>query len=369
MSTYKVPLTTILEIIPHGNADSLSVYKVYGFEVIGGLNQYKVGDSVIFIPPDSILPLEIEEKVFGKDSKVKLHKSRVRQIRLRGRPSLGLIVSPDKLGIIKGKLEEDYAEFLGIKKYEPPVLVDSRIKGTRSPKPLCNPLLHEYSGIENVKWFPDLFKDEEVIIQTKLHGTNARAAYLPSVANTWKKKLLKFFNMLPPFEYVYGSNRVELTNRSGYTGYYGKDLYGETLNRVKAFEKLKPGETIYGEIIGPGIQANYHYGHKELHFVLFDVKVLQEDGTQKWLNPEETQAYAEGRGFDFVPVIYKGKFDKELVDKLATGKCDYYPEHIKEGVVVKSRYNYNDLNMKANKRALKFINPQYLDDKSNTDIS
>jgi len=368
MSTYKVPLTTILEIMPHGNADSLVVYKVYGFEVIGKLGQYQIGSQVIFIPPDSIVPPEVESKIFGKDSKIKLLKSRVRQIRLRGRPSLGLIVSPEILGIINGELEKDYAEELNIKKYEPPVVFDSRPQGQRTPKPLCNPLFQEYHGVENVKWWPDLFKDEDIIVQTKLHGTNARLAYLPSIPNTLKKKILKFFGLLPKNEYVYGSNRVELTNRSGYTGFYGKDLYGETLNKVKAFNKLKAGETIYGEIIGPGIQANYHYGHKELHFVLFDVKKLQEDGSQVWLNPEEVEAYAKERGFDFVPVIYTGKFDKELIDKLSTGPCDYYPQHIKEGVVVKSRYNYNDLKMKANKRALKFINPQYLDDKSNSDV-
>src|ERR1019366_276226 len=49
-STYKVPLTTILELNPHNNAERLELATVYGFQVIVRKGQYKVGDKVIYIP-------------------------------------------------------------------------------------------------------------------------------------------------------------------------------------------------------------------------------------------------------------------------------------------------------------------------------
>ena len=92
---YKVPLTKVLDVFPHPNADRLSVATIYGFHVVIRKDQYKVGDEVIFIPPDSVLPQEIENIIFGKDSKIKLHNHRVKHIRIRGFQSYGMVVNLD----------------------------------------------------------------------------------------------------------------------------------------------------------------------------------------------------------------------------------------------------------------------------------
>ena len=132
------------------------------------------------------------------------------------------------------------------------------------------------------------------------------------------------------------------------------------------FNKIKPYEVIYGELIGPGIQKNYTYGHKEHHFVLFDVKKVQEDGSLIWLNPEEVEAYAKERGFDFVPVLYKGPFNKEFTKTLTEGPSVLAPsQKIREGVVIKSRYEYDN---EQSKKALKWLGEAYLDQKDTTDF-
>lgn len=96
------------------------------------------------------------------------------------------------------------------------------------------------------------------------------------------------------------------------------------------------------------------------------VRILQQDGTQRWLNPEEAEEYAKERGFDFVPILYKGEFNLDLMEKLATGPSDLDPlQQVKEGCVIKSRYNYD---IDQNKQALKLINPDYLADRNNTDF-
>jgi RNA ligase (TIGR02306 family) len=73
-SGYKVPLTQILEIKEHPNADRLEIAVVYGFEVVVGKGSYKTGDTVIYIPIDSILPQDLEDHLFPEGSKIKLTK-------------------------------------------------------------------------------------------------------------------------------------------------------------------------------------------------------------------------------------------------------------------------------------------------------
>lgn len=370
MSRFCVPITTIKAIRPHPDLDttSLEIADVYNWEVVVKKGQYQVEDRIIFVMPDSLLTPELEAKIFGPDSKIKLHKGRVRQIRLRKFPSQGLIIPVSLLPDPTLPLETDVAEILGITKYEPEVPDYQQLpKGTKQRnKPLTNPRFHEYNGVDNIKYYRDKLENKEVVVQTKLHGTNARFGMHLTVPNTLWKKFLNFFGLLPTHEYCYGSNKVELTNRVGHKGYYGEDVYGKAFKDCRAQAKVKPGETIYGEIVCEGIQAGYHYGWKTPHFVLFDVKVTLEDGTQKYLDPEYAQRYAQERDFDFVPVIFTGLFDINKIEPLISGRCDYYPLHTKEGVVIKIRNGYHDENF--GKQAYKWINPVYLDDKKNTDF-
>lgn len=402
-STYQVAFTKIKELSAHPDPETtaLEIATVYGFQVVVRKGAYNVGDFVLYIPIDSVLPEDFESLIFGEGSKVKLHNHRVRQIRLRKFPSQGMLVEVEtvkKLLDLRGlksnidfKLEKDYSELLGVKKYEPPVpdYILKRQNGQgKKERPLENPLLHKYDGLNNIKWYPDLFTEgEQVVIQEKLHGSNCRAGILPAVKPnighiTDQLKQLNLRNALlltkkyiklslskeTVYEVAYGSNNVELTNRAKNQGYYGTDIYGAVLNKVRAFDKIKPNEVIYGEVIGEGIQKNYNYGHKEHHFVLFDVKIVKADGSTAWLNPEEVQAYGKERGFDVVPTLYEGPFNKQLAHELTRGKSVYCPDQkIREGIVIKGK-EYNNMLCHGNRKSLKYISEDYLDDKNNTDF-
>lgn len=368
---YKVPLTRILAINPHPNADRLEIAKVYDFDVVTQKGKYQPGNYVVYVPIDSILPKDLEDKLFPKESKIKLTNSRVRQCRIRQFPSQGLLIDPDDLDLPGfTRLEDDLSEIYGIKKYEPPV-VETQGNRTKkqSRKLVPNPNFHGYNGIDNAKYYPDLFKaDEEVVVQCKLHGTNARLGKLKFYPNTLWKKIKSFFKLAPEYELVYGSNNVQISDNGSYKGFYQEDLYGRTFKRLNIADKVKDNELVYGEIIGEGIQKNYHYGHREPYFVLFDVKTFNPDGTWQWLNPDEAEQYAKDRGFDFVPVLYKGLYSKDEIAKLVSGPSVYCPEQkVREGITIKSRYNYNDPFMSSSKRVVKWINPEYLDDTSNSD--
>lgn len=368
-STYKVPLTKIISIDPHPNADRLELATVYGFQVIVKKDAHKVGDEMIYVPIDSILPQNLEDHLFPPDAKIKLDKHRVKQIRIRKIASQGMLISKEEIkavfGFVPDREENDYKEILGITKYEPPAPKFQSEMGGSNPriKPKENPLFHKYNGLDNIKWFPTMFKETDiVVVQEKIHGTNARAAKLPFVANTLWKKIKMFFKLAPKFEFCYGSNNVQLQDRPGYTGYYGDNIYGKVFEALDIINKLKDGEAVYGEIYGSGIQKNYNYGCKEGEhkFILFDVKIIQEDGSLKWLSPEEVVGFAKERGFDVVPELYKGPFNMALVKELSQGDSVLAPsQKVREGVVVKDLHNYND--ERGNKRALKVINEAYLD--------
>jgi hypothetical protein len=75
-------------------------------------------------------------------------------------------------------------------------------------------------------------------------------------------------------------------------------------------------------------------------------------------NSEEVESFAKDRGFEFVPVLYKGPYSKEVVDHCTKGPSVFDPNtKVREGCVVKSRYNYD---VEQNKNCLKSINPDYL---------
>ena len=374
MSNFKVPLTQIREILPHANAERLEVAVVYGFQVIVKKGVYEVGDPVLYIPIDSIIPQKLHDHLFPPDSKIKLEKRRVRQIRIRQLASQGMIIDPDDVDEVYGEdtlkgIEDDHAEVLGITKYEP--IVTEHVPGKpggRKEKRRENPLFHQYNGLENIKWYPEKFKaDEMVVFQEKIHGSNARAAMMPYAANTLYKRILKFFGLAPSHEFCYGSNTVQLQNKPGHKGFYGTDIYGEVFTALKAEEKIKPGEAIYGEIYGMNTQKNYAYGSPDQRkFVLFDVKILNTDGTYRWLDPDEVQVYADQRGFQTVPELYRGPFvSLEFAKSYTVGASVLAPEQpVREGIVVKAYKNYDEY---GNKRALKIISEAYLDDHSNSD--
>lgn len=373
-STYKVPLTTILEINPHSNAERLEIATIYGFQVVVGKGKYKAGDVVIYIPIDSILPKWLEDKLFPEGSKVKLHNSRVRQIRLRGLASQGMVLDTtdvmEKVNFKKAKIEDDLAAILGIVKYEPPQAGPSSTRGAgRSRnKKHEHPLFHKYNGLDSIKWFPNLFKEgEEVVVQEKIHGTNARASILPFATNTFKKKLLRLLGLAPKVEKCYGSNNVDISAATDYKGFYGEDIYGKTFSELDVFSRLKTGEIVYGEIAGPGIQKGYDYSLNTHKFIVFDVKQLQSDGKSlEWLTPSEVEEFCRERGFEHVPVLYRGPFNKHVMYDLTKGASILDPNtKVREGIVIKAADEYCVL---GNKKALKYISEQYLDDKTNTDF-
>ena len=362
MSIFKVPLTTVKSVFPHPNADRLSIAVVYGFNIVVGKDQYEAGDLCIFVSPDSLLPLDLEVKLFGPESKIKLNKGRVKQIKIRGAYSQGMLIKPNMVLDVNYQLETDLAEVLKITKYEPgpAAFQGSNTSVRKRDKPKENPFFHKYGGIDNFKWYPELFAEgEEVSVTEKIHGSNIRFGLVPYVANNLWRKLLKKLGLAPQYEWVYGSNNVQLQQRCGYKGFYGEDVYGKVLAKYNAKDKVKPGEIWYGELYGDGIQKGYTYGctNGEHKLVVFDMK-LQDGVDAKYIDAEYFFNLAHARGFETCPEVYRGPYNANI--KLFTqGDSVLVPaQKVREGVVLKTLKETNSI---IGRKLLKLISEKYLE--------
>lgn len=381
MSTFKVPLTKILEINPHPNADSLEIAKVYNYNVIIPKFIYKPGDIVIYVPVGSVLSPKIEELLFPSDAKVKPTKSRIRAIKLRGEFSEGLLVDPciipelNKLPIdsLEVLLENDLSETLGISKYQEPV---KDLPNLMKVNPLANPYkireFKEYTEVEHGKYYDRMVMTtgETVVITQKLHGTAARYGYFKRPVVSFWDRCLNAVGLLPGWTFCWGSRRVQIQTKpdQAHSGFKSEkqgcdfgDVYTKIAKQENLRNRIPKGYAIYGEIVGWGIQKGYLYncGLNEHKFYVYDV---MKDG--KWLDWADAKEFCMKHGFEMVPELYIGPYTMDKVKELLPVNVISYEPN--EGVVVtpiKERYSDHCGRVK-----LKYINEEYLMLKDGTEF-
>jgi RNA ligase (TIGR02306 family) len=357
MSSLKVGVVLIDEILPHPNADRLEIARIAGWNCVIRKGEYHAQDKVVYIPVDSVLPFELESKLFPPDSKVKLEKSRVRTIKLRGAISQGIIATLEELGLEAFlAVGEDVADELGITKYEPPVKsTPGLLRGNMLSPKKGNSLFRKYTDIENFKYYNILFTPEDIVwVSEKLHGTSVRYALLPTETNTVWKKIKKFFHLLPKYEFCLGSRNVQLQYKLVYDGFYETNVYGKVATQEFIKTKLIPGESVYGEIVGSGIQKDYTYGCNpgEHKFFVYDV---MRDG--RWLNYRELKEFCNDTNLNLVPVLYEGPYDADLISSLRQGDSTIGGQKVREGVVIKTTVEKPCI---IGRSVLKFLSDDYL---------
>ncbi len=375
MSTHRVEITTLETISDHPNADRLDIALVgdTDWQVVIGKGNFERGDTCIYIPIDSLLPEDLETHLFPPDSKITLDKHRVRSIKIRGAMSQGMVINPrDLFGLFPGlqdySIGDDVADFLGVTKYEPPTSAFQGQSTKHRQARKGNPDFLKYTDIENYKYYPRIFEDdEEVYITEKIHGTSVRYALLPTAVNSFWRRIKKFLHLLPQYEFCYGSRNVQLQFDKGKL-FYDNDVYAEIAKRLGIEDILLPGEALYGEIVGSGIQKGYTYGcsEGELDFYAYDVKV---DG--RYLDMPAFIRWVGKHGIKRVPLIYTGKMEFCNLDNARSGPSTIRDIHtnkavqdVREGVVIKPVVETLCF---MGRKVLKLMNDDYLLDKENTD--
>lgn len=187
----------------------------------------------------------------------------------------------------------------------------------------------KYPEIELLHRVPDIMQEPEVVVMEKIHGTNARFGWVDG-----------------KFRIGGRNEEFDLQTSTPSTG-YGLMGWLHTTDLVQRVQKLAESisaEVIfYGEWFGPGVQKGVVYA-KDKQFRVFDVRV--NDDLVDW---DQVVSLTERVGLQTVPLLYRGKPNREILDRHQTAPSVVAfengvgtQENIGEGVVIKpSRMHRN----------------------------
>lgn len=339
MSTFRVEITRIDEVLPHPNADRLELVRIRGWKAVAGKGTHAPGDAVVYIPEDAVVPepvqaaLGLTGKLAGKEQ------NRVRAIRLRGELSQGLLMPMHVFHALAGPGEDVpgtcVARALGITKYEEPI--PAHLAGRVVPWPAW---MHKYTDIENIKNFPGVLREGEPVVFTeKLHGACAA------------------FGMRAGEEELFTASRNLCLARDEGNAYWrvAQELaVGEHLRALLAHTGA-PSATLYGEVLGVQ-DLKYGFTNGRLGLRWFDVSL---DG--------EYQDYGGGahrllleRGLERVPVLYEGPFSDAVLAEHTDGGTVLDAGHVREGVVARPASERYEVEGNLGRVILKSISGDYL---------
>jgi RNA ligase (TIGR02306 family) len=342
-------IQTILEVLPHTNADTLEIAKVLGWTCVVLKGQFKKGDHIVYIEPDSILPPGKSEWEFMKDRGY-----RIKTIKLRGVVSQGLVFNAhtllaekylplcEALNVSPLPDGTDVTEALGITKYEP-----------YTPEQRAQ-LFGTVKGN-----FPEfLSKTDETRIQA-----------IPEVL--YKHQNKKFYVT----EKVDGSSMTVYFRRSehfvdGEFGVCSRNLdlketesnaFWKTARELDLENKLRSlnrNVALQGELLGPGVQGN-KYKLDKLGYYIFNAYDID---TGFHFNYTDLAQVVEYLGLTHVPFVSDSYILPNTVDELveySKGKSLLNKDVHREGIVLRPLINEYSEELRG-RLSFKTINPDFL---------
>lgn len=380
MSSFSVKIRRVA-IEPHPNADAIELAQVDGYQSIVAKGQYKTGDLVAYIPEQAVLPewliqaLNLEGKLAGKN------KNRVKPVKLRGVVSQGLCYPvehhvPEKA--ISNALKylgndgqfhhqvvqegEDVTELLGIEKYEPPIPVHMAGEVYNAHGMTIN------FDVENIKSWPNVLQEgEDVVVTEKLHGSWCCYGFHPDLGMETPIITSKGLSSKGLALKINDANKNNIYMRA-FENLCKDTIWGGPITIVEQFKadarhvvsQHEPdNEAFYllGEVAGPGIQKNFDYGLKQVQFYLFDVAFIK-NGSVCYVDDDDLDEVAKILNINKVPILYRGPYSDDLLERYTSGTESISNTHIREGIVItpcKERYD-----SQLGRVKLKSVSDQYL---------
>lgn len=349
MSTLKVTIEKIGEIKKHPNADRLEVAKLQGvdYQFCVQKDQFKVGDNIVYIPIDSLLPQALSDYL-GVTNYLK--RGTVKTAKLRGVISQGIVTTIESVcsylsgtsGVMVSSLDAvDITEALGVTKYEPPI--ETSREGEIFPLPGW---LSKYD-LENAERQQDLLAEmlqERCLITEKIEGTNFSVSFSPLTQS------------------VYVCQRNFSIRENDTNMYWAAAKKYGLIDKVKQIHKdfyndKEEPVTIYGELCGPGIMS-VNYGFKDKRILCFDMRV-----GSFFLNQRDSFDIFMALGVDTVPILSSGMklgtiLGERTIKQMSDGASIFNSSQLREGVVISSlEKTYDDF---GHRRIIKQRSPEYL---------
>jgi len=323
---------------PIPNADSIECATVLGWHVVVKKNEFAVGDRVVYVEIDSILPEKPEFEF------MRARGFRVKTIKLRGQISQGICFPMDILPEGEYVEGDDVSEVLGVTKWEPKE-VDAfghskcgRIKTF----PAFIPKTDE-TRVQSIPEVVEKYQGVEFYATEKLDGSSLTVFKKDGVFHVCSRNM-----MLE--EYVVGNR------------------YWEAVRALGLEERLPEGKALQGELLGPGVQGNkYKLNDYVIRwFSAFDLVEGKYMGVDDLLDLVDR---VDPRGANgVVPIIGRGDLlQGQNVDSLVS-----YVQGLKstlnegtpmEGLVFRAATEIEDfyIGQLANNRvSFKVINPEFL---------
>lgn len=348
----------IVELRPIEKADAIEVAQVLGWEcVVKKSEKFKVGDLVVYIEIDSIVP-DKPEFEFLRDRKF-----RIKTIKLRGQVSQGLVLPLDILPDGDYQEDDDVTEVIGVKKYDPQADVENKLMEQRlsvsnnrinkffaryawyrkiffKPQKGGFPKFIKKTDEDRIQLFPNICereKDTNFIVTEKLDGQSG-TYFL--IKNTKRFIFGK--------KYIFGvcSRNIHLTkpNNSSYWTIAKQYNIEKVLNNIIGKNQFV---VLQGEILGTGIQKN-KYNVDGYDFYAFNL--IYPD---KAFNTIEMKDVLDKQNIKTVPILDANFKIKESIKDMveyAKGKSTLL-NVLREGVVIRG----------INKNiSFKVINPDFL---------
>jgi hypothetical protein len=358
----------IKDIQPIPKADKIEVATVLGWECVVKKGEFNIGDKIIYIEVDSIVP-EKPEFEFLRDKKF-----RIRTIKLKKQISQGLIVPISYLLTDSGKLGEhqDVTEWMGITKYLSPseqTELQREVDKIKFEKNKFKKFMMRYS------WFRRLFlskkgksgfpywvsKTDEERIQNLnydkiLEYLGDKEVYVTEKIDyqsaTFTGKLVKRWKYLPFKKYQFVVCSRNLINNDKNSLYW---RITEKYN-LKQILKENPTLTIQGEQGNTKVQGN-KYGIKEPTMWVFNII----DHEKKYhYNYSEIITFCKKYKLNIVSQVTDycnlseiGSTVQEVIE-FSKGKSIINPKIEREGIVIRCIENGKKL------LSFKVINPNFL---------
>ena len=376
MSTYSVRVVPV-ELLPHPNADSLSIVMVGQYQCVVRTGDWKGVDSGVYIPPDYVVP-DIDCFQFARssakfsegrcqDGETWMKGIRIKVRKFRGQWSQGLLMRVQDFGrdvtnpliewqgsqsdnmdmptAVLPRIGDDVMERLGIGRYEPPVA--QSLSGVEAAPPAL--IIPVYDMEHWEKFAGLLVEGEPLYVTEKIHGCNVRMVYTEG----------KFF---------VGSHRRWVVEDP-------KNAYWRALRETPCLAywlENHPDVVLFGEVYGDVQDMTYgkKKGSGDIEVRFFDVmragKYLTYPEVFYLIRSDETLMMATdiavphpnaAGDIPWVPVIAKVPYTPETLRGLADGKSLIAPDQIREGIVV--RPVENRMSVETDRVVLKVVSMDY----------
>ncbi|MCX5266534.1 RNA ligase (ATP) [Streptomyces sp. NBC_00199] len=322
MSTLRVT-AEVLTVHEHPDADALELAQVGLYRAVVAKGAYRTGDAALYIPEQSVLPLDLVEELGLTGRLAGSRSDRVKAVRLRGELSQGIVCRPKALAdvdLARAAADGvDFAERLGIVKWVPP------IPPTMNGDVEAAPDLLPWVDIENIQRYPGIFEPgEPVVLTEKLHGSACLLTYVAGEERVYVSSK------------GFGAKSLALAEDPRNLYWRAVRGHGVPEAAARLAERLGARRVgIFGEVYGAGVQ-DLTYGadgrRETLGYAVFDVSA-EIDGAVRWLDAEQLL----GGELPLAPRLFEGPYDSARVLEIASGRETVSGRelHLREGVVIR----------------------------------